>query len=159
MTEDYKSVPTVRVSDILIKQEKILLVKHRKLDREYWVLPGGHLEYGETIAQCAQRELQEETSLICKFNRILFMSESIAPDLSRHIINIFVLVDFISGEIQANPAEHVIKEIKFFDIQEIKNLIIYPDIKNKILEESQKNWSSNNINNKYYIEYLNTPWG
>ena len=54
-----KNIPTTRVSVVIVENEKILLVKHRKGNQLYWVLPGGRLEYGETFIDCAVREMQE----------------------------------------------------------------------------------------------------
>src|SRR3989339_1178298 len=46
---------------IIIKDKKILLIKRHKCGRNYYVLPGGTMEKGETIKQTAIREAKEET--------------------------------------------------------------------------------------------------
>ena len=33
-----------------------------------WVLPGGHIDLGETLEECVIREIQEETGVEIKYN-------------------------------------------------------------------------------------------
>lgn len=43
----------------IVKDGKVLLLKHKKLDM--WLQPGGHIEDGETPTETARREVLEET--------------------------------------------------------------------------------------------------
>jgi RimJ/RimL family protein N-acetyltransferase/ADP-ribose pyrophosphatase YjhB (NUDIX family) len=49
-----------RVQAIVVRDDRILMVKHRQDGEEYWCLPGGALEAGESPEQGALRELREE---------------------------------------------------------------------------------------------------
>lgn len=49
-----------RAQCIVHRQKKILMVKHRHENREWWCLPGGRIEADETPEQAALRELWEE---------------------------------------------------------------------------------------------------
>jgi ADP-ribose pyrophosphatase YjhB (NUDIX family) len=49
---------------ILIHEEKVLLVKHKKLG--LWLNPGGHIEKNELPHQAAEREFFEETGVRVK---------------------------------------------------------------------------------------------
>lgn len=49
---------------ILVCEGKILLSYLREYDR--WLIPGGHLEAGEILAECCERELVEETGVIAR---------------------------------------------------------------------------------------------
>lgn len=53
----------IRVSAIIIRDSKILLIHRKKPDEEYWVFPGGGQEEGETIEETLVREVKEETNL------------------------------------------------------------------------------------------------
>lgn len=41
----------------------LLVLRAHEPEAGRWTIPGGHLEPGETLAQCAQREVGEETGL------------------------------------------------------------------------------------------------
>jgi 8-oxo-dGTP diphosphatase len=49
----------------LNSHHQVLLIK-RKRDPQagWWAMPGGYLDWNETLADCAKRELKEETGLI-----------------------------------------------------------------------------------------------
>lgn len=52
--------PTV---DIIIEVEEGIVLVKRKNEPRGWAIPGGFVEYGETVEECALREAKEETSL------------------------------------------------------------------------------------------------
>ncbi|HCC84275.1 MAG TPA: hypothetical protein DEP87_01190 [Candidatus Pacebacteria bacterium] len=49
------------VAGYLIQDQKVLLVKHKKLG--IWLAPGGHVESGELPHRAAEREVWEETGV------------------------------------------------------------------------------------------------
>lgn len=146
------NTPTVRVSVIILDsaKKKILLVKHKKPTRSYWVLPGGHLDYGETMETCAVRELKEETNLDIEVDKMLYVSEAIAPDSSRHILNVYYLAHVTGGEIRLGD-EDVLAGVDYIDISELKNIVIYPNIVPELLESIKNNFN-------HPIQYLGNRW-
>ncbi|MFX1278987.1 MAG: NUDIX domain-containing protein [Promethearchaeota archaeon] len=64
---------TTRYQGAIILKGQILLIKHSlyKDGVEYWVLPGGGREEGETEEECVQREMKEETNLDVVVERLL----------------------------------------------------------------------------------------
>ncbi|MFQ5433183.1 MAG: NUDIX domain-containing protein, partial [Nitrospinota bacterium] len=54
-------LPTV---DIIIEMpEGCIVLIHRKNEPRKWALPGGYVDYGETLEAAAAREAREETSI------------------------------------------------------------------------------------------------
>ena len=62
----------IRVSAIIVKNNKVLLIHRRKQGREYWVFPGGGIEKGETPEEAIIREVKEETGLEGKGTKFAF---------------------------------------------------------------------------------------
>ncbi len=129
---------------------EILLVKHRKGSRQYWVLPGGRLEYGETFHECAVRELKEETGLEVSVERFLFMSEAIAPDRSRHIVNVYLKAKVIGGTMKIGN-EPVLAGVDFVPVANLDKMTLFPPI-GQILSESIPEGFSESI------RYLGNLW-
>lgn len=86
-----------RVRAILIKDGQLLTVHRTKPHDEYWVLPGGKVEPGETPAQALIREVLEETCITCAigpfFTHDTYQSESGPQEADFYIAN------FVSGAV------------------------------------------------------------
>ena len=57
---------------IILHQGRILLIHRIKFGQEYYVLPGGSIEKGETPSQAAIREIKEETNFDIKLDKLLW---------------------------------------------------------------------------------------
>lgn len=129
-----QTIPTTRVSVIVISDDnRILLVRHRKGNRQYWVLPGGRLEYGETFKECGVREMKEETGFDVAVERFLFLSEAIAPDRSRHIVNIFLKARVVGGAMKLGN-EPVLAGVEYVALSELEKVSLFPPVAKQILQ-------------------------
>ncbi|MCB9471402.1 MAG: NUDIX hydrolase [Candidatus Obscuribacterales bacterium] len=129
-----QSLPTTRVSVVVLDDEgNILLVRHRKGKKRHWVLPGGRLEHGESFEECARREMVEETGLEVKIDRFLYISEALAPDRSRHIVNIFVKATVIGGLLKCGE-EKVLDAVDYIPVAKLETLKLFPPVGKQIIE-------------------------
>jgi 8-oxo-dGTP diphosphatase len=146
-----KTIPTTRVSVVVTRNDnEILLVRHRKGTRQYWVLPGGRLEYGETFHECAVRELREETGLDVEVDNLIYLSEAIAPDRSRHIVNVYLTAHVVGGVMQVGD-EPVLAGVDFVPLDELSRCTLYPPVGKLLLEQIPKGFNPG-------IEYLGNLW-
>jgi 8-oxo-dGTP diphosphatase len=91
--------PHIGVGIIVKKGSKILLLKRKGSHGEgQWALPGGYLEFGETLRECAVREVKEETGLKIKERDLKFVSLSEQLDYIKtdntHCITAGFLVEY-----------------------------------------------------------------
>jgi 8-oxo-dGTP pyrophosphatase MutT (NUDIX family) len=61
-----------RAAAVVVDGDHVLVMKRHKRGRDYAVLPGGGVEEGETPAEAALRELEEETTLVAEIDRLLW---------------------------------------------------------------------------------------
>ncbi len=95
-----KVKPRVGVGVFVFNEGKVLLGKRKgSHGAGDWALPGGHLEFGESIEECATRELAEETGLKALSVKTGIWSNDVMGG-DRHYVTLFAVVDRFEGEPQ-----------------------------------------------------------
>jgi 8-oxo-dGTP diphosphatase len=94
------------VQCLLRKGSQILLGKRKGDPKEKaggtYGVPAGHIEEGESILACAQRELKEETGITADFKDMetVCLAEETSAGNDRHYLHIGVLISEWGGQIQ-----------------------------------------------------------
>jgi 8-oxo-dGTP diphosphatase len=143
----------IRVGAVVERGGALLLVRHQKPDRDpYWVLPGGRLEPGETIPECAEREISEETGLSARFSGVLYVSEFLRE--GRHTVDITVRMATEEDEearLGSDPevaqgAEPTLRELRWVEVRELPELELLPTwIKDRLLKDADDGWPTEEI--------------
>ncbi|HET7627998.1 MAG TPA: NUDIX hydrolase [Bacillales bacterium] len=87
----------VRVTGILIEDERLLLVRQKVSESRNWSLPGGRVEAGETLEEALMREIMEETGLHTKVVKLLYVCD--VPEANPALIHVTFLVRSVGGEL------------------------------------------------------------
>lgn len=93
--------PKIGVGVCVVKDNLILMGKRLNSHGQgHWAFPGGHLEFGESLAECARREVLEETGLIITNIRQGPITEDLFVVENKHYITIIMIADYASGLLQ-----------------------------------------------------------
>lgn len=124
----------VRAAALLKNQRnELLLLQHQKEGHRYWVLPGGGVHYLETVPRGLEREMQEELNIQVLVRQFLFMNESIYPDRTRHILNLYFSVEYTGGKMKLSDDKRLF-DYAYFPASAISDLLIYPALNNVLVE-------------------------
>lgn len=88
--------PQVGIGILVFKDKKIMLTKRKGVfGSGEWTCPGGHLEFNESIEDCARRECKEEAGIEIK--NIKFIRLSNMRRYNRHYVDIGLIAQWVSG--------------------------------------------------------------
>lgn len=70
MSELVRPIP--RAVAVVVRDDRVLMIRRRQSGRIYAVLPGGHVESSESREDTAVRELAEETTVRAQIEKLLW---------------------------------------------------------------------------------------
>lgn len=92
------STPKVGIGVILRKGDQVLLgLRKSSHGVDTWGFPGGHLEFGESVFDCAARELREETGLQSTAFKQGPYTNDIFSSEEKHYVTLFVIAEYQGG--------------------------------------------------------------
>ncbi len=113
-----KQNPRVVVGVIIYNDSgQIFLARSHKW-QDKWIVPGGHLDWGETLEECAKREVKEETNLDVDNIQLIDVQESIFSEefhKKKHMVFLDFAAKAKNGEVMLNDE---LQEYKWFNAQE-----------------------------------------
>jgi 8-oxo-dGTP diphosphatase len=112
--------PKVISAALVESNGKYLLIKEvLENNKEYWIVPGGSVEFGETIEQAAVREIKEETNLDVEITKFLGFKEAISVKHKYHTVIFFYLAKPLHKDVKL---EGKVLEARFVDLDEARSL-------------------------------------
>ena len=112
--------PKLAVDILVAKDDKILLIKRKHEPfKGKFALPGGFVEYGETVEQAAARECKEETGIDVELEGLLGVYSAPDRDPRGHTVSVV----FFGTPKKGKPTgSDETEEVGYRSLKEIENL-------------------------------------
>jgi len=127
--------PILAVDGIILKDDKVLLTKREIYPFQgYWVLPGGHVEYGEKVEEAIKREMKEELGVSVKIKKLVGVYSEPKRDPRYHSVSVVFFLGKGKGKIRLS---HEASEFKYFSLNNLPKKIGFDH--RKILNDFKRN--------------------
>ena len=112
--------PTLAADGIVIIDDQVVLVRRgRDPYRGYFALPGGIVEYGESVESCAVRELEEETGLRTEILGLVGVYSEPGRDPRGHFVSVVFHLAKIGGNLESGDDA---AEVRLFPLNELPEM-------------------------------------
>ena len=132
-----------RVGGILIHHDHVLC--ETPSEEDFWFVPGGRAELGETASVTLVREMQEELGVAMKIERLLYIVENFFTDPNDicHELGLYFLITAPADSYLTQSLETIMRvdevgnhlRFDWLPIAQLESYALYPSFLQKALQE------------------------
>ncbi|MGW2667162.1 NUDIX hydrolase [Streptomyces sp. NPDC001272] len=139
---DYEDDPSAPSANSLVPAASAVVVDdggrvllQRRTDIGMWALPGGRMELGESIGECAVRETYEETGIVVEVTGIVGTYTNPGHVFAyddgevRQEFSVCLLARPVGGTLRSSDESF---EVRWFTVEEIDGLAMVPSIRKRL---------------------------
>lgn len=113
----------------------VLLVEHAGLwsAEPFWTVPGGGVEFGESLGEALAREVREETGLDAAMTAPRYLVDFVRPPL--HAVSVYAEARLVSGSLadarlgadpELAPDAQILRSLRWVDLADLPRLAAVP---------------------------------
>ena len=112
--------PRLTVDGVIICNNRIVLVQRaRDPFKGRWALPGGFIDYDETVETAVMREVHEETALHTRIIRLVGVYSNPERDPRGHTVSVTFLLTVTGGDVKAGDDA---ADARWFELDRLPSL-------------------------------------
>jgi 8-oxo-dGTP pyrophosphatase MutT (NUDIX family) len=130
----------VAAASAIVTNDKGEILVHRRTDNDLWALPGGGMEFGESVADTVVREVFEETGLRVTPKYVVAVYSdpkhvfAYTDGEVRQEFSVCVACGIVNGTLKLSEES---KELRFVSPNELEDLTMHPRIRARITDYLQ----------------------
>lgn len=118
-SKNFKKI-NLTVDAVIKKNNSIILIKRKNEPfKDMWAIPGGFVEYNETVEHAVVREAKEETGLDVEIEKLIGVYSEPDRDPRGHTVSVVFLCTVVGGDLRADTDATDVCE---FDINSLRDL-------------------------------------
>ena len=110
--------------DIFIYDDDLNFILIKRMNdpfKDCWALPGGFVEYGESVEDAAIREAKEETNIDVELEELVNVYSAPDRDPRRHTVTVAYTA---RGDLKTRKADSDAKDIDVFQVEKLDSINI-----------------------------------
>lgn len=116
----------IRPALVVVQDDHLLVMRYSYAGGVRWNLPGGNLEFGESVIPALIREWKEELAVEVEVGKLLVVGET-DRDGQRTLHMVFE-GHILQGEPTLQPLETTAEALEWIPIANVQNLALYPAV-------------------------------